>query len=337
MFRFDSDGAGGDDRRRLGAAGRARAAGRDADAAGRRHGGDARLAHGRAGADGQLRGRRGRAGRDDARLRRAGRRRRAGLPRRPPVGRGDRLRRWTPSRSPTDAEQRISYFAELAAQALANAQAREELAASRARIVAAGDAERRRLERNLHDGAQQRLVSLALMLRLAARRHPDDADLDAGGRGAHPRAAGAARAGPRHPPRRADRARARARGPRARRPRAAAGRARGRARRDRLPGPVEAAAYYVVSEALTNVAKYAERHGRPHPRRARRRQRPDRGLRRRRRRREPGRRLRPARPRRPRRGARRPPHDRQPARRRHHPARRDPDLTGLSRRSRWNT
>ena len=57
-------------------------------------------------------------------------------------------------------------FAELVAQALANADAREMLAASRARIVEAGDAERRRLERNLHDGAQQRLVTLALQLRL---------------------------------------------------------------------------------------------------------------------------------------------------------------------------
>ena len=89
-----------------------------------------------------------------------------------------------PEPFPEDAEQRIAYFAELAAQALANAQAREELAASRARIVPAGDAERRRLERNLHDGAQQRLVSLALMLRLAARRHPDDDDLVARRRGA---------------------------------------------------------------------------------------------------------------------------------------------------------
>src|SRR3954451_21666299 len=53
-------------------------------------------------------------------------------------------------------EDRISSFAELAAQALANAEARKQLAASRARIVEAGDAERRRLERNLHDGAQQR-------------------------------------------------------------------------------------------------------------------------------------------------------------------------------------
>ena len=142
-----------------------------------------------------------------------------------------------PQPFPADAEQRISYFAELAAQALANAQAREELAASRARIVAAGDAERRRLERNLHDGAQQRLVSLALMLRLAARRHPDDARPGAGGRGAHARAAGAARARPRHPPRRAHRARPRARGARGRGPRAGAGRARRSASKDGCPGP----------------------------------------------------------------------------------------------------
>jgi signal transduction histidine kinase len=163
-----------------------------------------------------------------------------------------------PEPFPVDAEQRISYFAELAAQALANAQAREELAASRARIVAAGDAERRRLERNLHDGAQQRLVSLALMLRLAARRHPEDTDLSQAGeelthalqelrelaRGIHPAVLTerglepAVRAV-------ADRAPLPVElsvslGP------------------DRLPGPVEAAAYYVVSEALANVAKYAD-------------------------------------------------------------------------------
>jgi PAS domain S-box-containing protein len=160
-------------------------------------------------------------------------------------------------RFPEDAEQRIAYFAELAAQALANAQAREELGASRARIVQAGDEERRRLERNLHDGAQQRLVSLALMLRLAARRHPDDEDLARAGeelsqalqelrelaRGIHPAVLTerglepALRA-------LADRAPVPVEleyGP-----------------TERLPGPVEAAAYYVVSEALTNVAKYAE-------------------------------------------------------------------------------
>jgi len=67
------------------------------------------------------------------------------------------------------AEHRIAAFTELVAQALANAEAREQLAASRARVVAAGDAERRRLERNLHDGAQQRLVALALGLQIVDR------------------------------------------------------------------------------------------------------------------------------------------------------------------------
>ena len=65
----------------------------DADADGRRHGRDARVADRPGGADGLLRGRRGRAGGDHARVRRAGRRRRAGLPRRGAVGRGDRLHR----------------------------------------------------------------------------------------------------------------------------------------------------------------------------------------------------------------------------------------------------
>ena len=67
---------------------------------------------------------------------------------------------------PEGAEGRLCDFAELVAQALANADAHEQLAASRARLVEAGDAERRRLERNLHDGAQQRLVSVALNLRV---------------------------------------------------------------------------------------------------------------------------------------------------------------------------
>ena len=64
------------------------------------------------------------------------------------------------------SEGRLADFAELVAQALANADAYTKLAASRIRIVEAGDTERRRLERNLHDGAQQRLVSLAIKLRL---------------------------------------------------------------------------------------------------------------------------------------------------------------------------
>ena len=67
---------------------------------------------------------------------------------------------------PEGVEQRLCDFADLVAQALANADAHEQLAASRARIVEAGDAERRRLERNLHDGAQQRLVTVAVHLTL---------------------------------------------------------------------------------------------------------------------------------------------------------------------------
>jgi GAF domain-containing protein len=70
-------------------------------------------------------------------------------------------------RFPPDVEARLEKFTNLVAVALANAEAREQLTASRSRIVQAGDAERKRLERNLHDGAQQRFVSLALGLRLA--------------------------------------------------------------------------------------------------------------------------------------------------------------------------
>jgi signal transduction histidine kinase len=80
---------------------------------------------------------------------------------------------------PVDAERQLADFAELVAQALANAEAYRKLADSRARIVDATDGERRRLERNLHDGAQQRLVSLALQLQLvktAIRRDPATAE-----------------------------------------------------------------------------------------------------------------------------------------------------------------
>ena len=66
----------------------------------------------------------------------------------------------------SDTEERIGNFAELVTAALANVEAREELDASRARIVEAADAARQRIERDLHDGAQQRLVSLALNLRM---------------------------------------------------------------------------------------------------------------------------------------------------------------------------
>jgi PAS domain S-box-containing protein len=80
---------------------------------------------------------------------------------------------------PVETERRLEAFAELVALAVASAQARDELAASRLRIIEASDAERRRLERNLHDGAQQRLVALSVGLGLARRRiheSPEEAD-----------------------------------------------------------------------------------------------------------------------------------------------------------------
>ena len=199
----------------------------------------------------------------------------------------------------------------LAAELRANV---KELRASRARIVESADAARRRIERDLHDGAQQRLVALALSLRLARRRIDDDqaaAKATARRRVRQPRRGDprAARARPRDPPGRPDRPWARL---------GAARRSRSACRcRSRSPlcraapaRPVEAAAYFVVAEAITNVARYAHAtHARVDVRR-------DggalvsRGRRRRHRRRRPRRRLRPARAGRPRRRARRPPRGR---------------------------
>jgi PAS domain S-box-containing protein len=140
--------------------------------------------------------------------------------------------------------------------------AEAEIRASRARIVEAGDAERRRLERNLHDGAQQRLVSLSLALRLAQSKlsaSPEVAEqilVGAGeelaqaltelrelARGIHP-----AILTDRGLPAALD---------------ALAGRAPTPvdveiALDERLPPSIEAAAYYVVSEALANIGKYAQ-------------------------------------------------------------------------------
>ena len=137
----------------------------------------------------------------------------------------------------------------------------DELAASRARIVTAGDVERRRLERNLHDGAQQRLVTLALSLRLALAKLDSDPAL------ARDRLAEAAEeltlalqelrelARGLHPAVLTDhglRAAIEMLADRAPLPveieESPAG---------RLPEPVEAAAYFLIAEALTNVAKYA--------------------------------------------------------------------------------
>jgi signal transduction histidine kinase len=71
-------------------------------------------------------------------------------------------------------ERRLAEFTELVATAISNLQARGELAASRARIVAAADGERRRVVRDLHDGAQQRLVHTIVTLKLAQQALKDD-------------------------------------------------------------------------------------------------------------------------------------------------------------------
>jgi signal transduction histidine kinase len=75
---------------------------------------------------------------------------------------------------PPEAESRLEKFAELIATAISNIQARADLAASRARVVAAADDERRRLVRDLHDGAQQRLVHTILTLKQAQRALDQD-------------------------------------------------------------------------------------------------------------------------------------------------------------------
>jgi signal transduction histidine kinase len=137
----------------------------------------------------------------------------------------------------------------------------EDLRTSRARIVEAGTAERRRLERNLHDGAQQRLVALSLTMRLAQskiHKEPDKAEtLLAGAQEELARALEELRELARgiHPAVLSDRGL---------RPalEALAGRSPVPVEltgmpRERLPAAVEAAAYFVVAEALTNVVKYA--------------------------------------------------------------------------------
>jgi signal transduction histidine kinase len=75
---------------------------------------------------------------------------------------------------PDDTEERMASFAELLDTAIANADSRDELAASRARVLAAGDNARRRVVRDLHDGAQQRLVHTIITLKLARRALEQD-------------------------------------------------------------------------------------------------------------------------------------------------------------------
>jgi PAS domain S-box-containing protein len=162
---------------------------------------------------------------------------------------------------PAGAETRLARFAELIATAISNASARSELVASRARIVAAGDDARRRVERNLHDGAQQRLVMLGLELDAlrtsipnemeeirAALRHIEGSieavldDIREVSHGLHPALLSQGGLGPS---------------------------LRALARESpipveveidleqRPPESIEIAVYYVVSEALTNAAKHA--------------------------------------------------------------------------------
>jgi signal transduction histidine kinase len=76
---------------------------------------------------------------------------------------------WREQEPPPETEARIAEFTELVATAIANAESRDELTASRARVVATADETRRRIERDLHDGAQQRLVHTIILLKLARR------------------------------------------------------------------------------------------------------------------------------------------------------------------------
>ena len=167
----------------------------------------------------------------------------------------------TNKRLPVNAEKRLEKFAELLGTAIANADSRAELAASRARIIAAGDGARRRIERDLHDGAQQRLITLAVALRRADAKLPTGADelradltrvaeglttavdeLRELSRGIHPSILTEGGLSPAL--------------------KALGRRSPVRVKLDmgfeqRLPEQVEVAAYYTVSEALTNASKHA--------------------------------------------------------------------------------
>jgi signal transduction histidine kinase len=175
---------------------------------------------------------------------------------------GAMITTWAPERvRPEGVEARMAEFTELVATAVANAESRAELAASRARVVAAADEARRRIERDLHDGTQQRLVTLGLRLRASEALAPPEGtelraelasavesltsaveELQEISRGIHPAILSRGGLGPA---------------------------LRSLARRSsvpvdleldvdrRLPEQVEVATYYVVSEALTNAAKHS--------------------------------------------------------------------------------
>ena len=163
---------------------------------------------------------------------------------------------------PPGTEARLASFTELVATAIANAEGKSELAASRRRIVAASDETRRRIERNLHDGTQQRLVSLGLAVRAAEANLPPERDdlraqlsgvatglvaavedLQEISRGIHPAILTTGGLAPA---------------------------LRALARRSAIPvdlditidvrpaEPIEVAAYFVASEALANAAKHSQ-------------------------------------------------------------------------------
>jgi signal transduction histidine kinase len=164
-------------------------------------------------------------------------------------------------RLPVNAEKRLEKFAEMLGTAVANADSRAELAASRARVIAAGDDARRRIERDLHDGAQQRLITLAIALRRMEAKLPAGADdvradltrvvtglttavdeLRELSRGIHPSVLTEGGLSPAL--------------------KALGRRSSVRVKLDigveqRLSDQVEVAAYYTVSEALTNASKHA--------------------------------------------------------------------------------
>jgi signal transduction histidine kinase len=161
---------------------------------------------------------------------------------------------------PADTEARLASFTELVAMAVANAESHAALSASRARIVAAADESRRRIERDLHDGAQQRLVHAVIVLKLALRAL-SDGDASAGG---------LVTEALRHAEQANSELRELAHGI------LPAALTRGGLQAgvealvsrvslpvsvdvspERLPGGVEATAYFVISEALTNVVKHA--------------------------------------------------------------------------------
>jgi signal transduction histidine kinase len=168
-----------------------------------------------------------------------------------------------PEPLPPDTEARMGDFTDLVATAIANAETRSQLTASRTRIIAAADGARRRFERDLHDGAQQRLVSLGLELRTAAASVPSELpalrkqisrivtsltgvseDLREISRGIHPAILSRGGLGP-------------ALNTLARRSTVSVELHLGVDDR-RLPDSVEVAAYYVVAEALANTAKHAQ-------------------------------------------------------------------------------